>query len=201
MNDGDVGAELFLSLLASTGRAPVVFERRLLNEDEVLMPKFFKFLGFLAGVVGLCSSKNVFADESDKLFSVLRERKSDTKDVAAALATGDSGDGPGEGSVTEEESMVDMVVVGELSEDSEATVEVLSRCTWKAAKVAFNGADPLGKFPLEAGRIVWLPCAPVLLRSDRPLRPLLLISSPNTDMNEGIGRAVVRGLVCTILSL
>jgi hypothetical protein len=40
---------------------------------------------------------------------------------------GDSGDGPGEGSVTEEESMVEMVVVGELSEDSDANVEVLSR--------------------------------------------------------------------------
>lgn len=40
------------------------------------------------------------------------------------LGMGDSGEGPGEGSVTEDESMVDIVVVGELSEDA---VELLSR--------------------------------------------------------------------------
>lgn len=40
------------------------------------------------------------------------------------MATGDSGDTPGDGSVTEDESMVEMVVVGELSEEA---VDVLSR--------------------------------------------------------------------------
>jgi hypothetical protein len=44
-----------------------------------------------------------------------------------ALA-GVSGDGAGDGSVMEEESSVDTVVVGDDSEDSEAEVDMLSRC-------------------------------------------------------------------------
>jgi hypothetical protein len=43
------------------------------------------------------------------------------------MGAGDSGDGPGDGSVIEEESSVETVVVGEDSVDSEADVEVLSR--------------------------------------------------------------------------
>jgi hypothetical protein len=50
-----------------------------------------------------------------------------------ALA-GVSGDGPGEGSVIEEESNVETVVVGDDSEDSDADVEMLSRCWWKEEK-------------------------------------------------------------------
>lgn len=41
---------------------------------------------------------------------------------------GDSGDELGEGSDNDEESMVDIVVVGDESVESEAWVEVLSRC-------------------------------------------------------------------------
>jgi hypothetical protein len=41
---------------------------------------------------------------------------------------GDSGDELGEGSDSEEESTVDMVVVGDESVESEVCVEVLSRC-------------------------------------------------------------------------
>jgi hypothetical protein len=37
---------------------------------------------------------------------------------------GDSGEGPGEGSVTDDESIVEIVVVGELSDEA---VELLSR--------------------------------------------------------------------------
>ena len=44
-----------------------------------------------------------------------------------ALA-GVSGEGPGDGSVIEDESSVETVVVGEESDDSEADVEMLSRC-------------------------------------------------------------------------
>jgi len=47
------------------------------------------------------------------------------------LYTGDSGVVPGEGSVTEDVSIVDAVVVGEESDDSEFDVDVLSRCWWK----------------------------------------------------------------------
>lgn len=44
--------------------------------------------------------------------------------------TGDSGEELGEGSDNEEESTVDIVVVGDESVESEVCVEVLSRCWW-----------------------------------------------------------------------
>jgi len=44
---------------------------------------------------------------------------------------GDSGDELGEGSDKEEESTVEMVVVGEESVESEVCVEVLSRYWWE----------------------------------------------------------------------
>lgn len=129
INDGEVGADVFFSLLTIAGSDPVGPARRLLRDVDVLIPRFFKFLGFFAGVVGRCNSKNAFGEASDEPFSVLRALKSAAKEGGAALEIGDSGDGPGEGSVTEDESMVEMVVVGELSDDSDATVEVLSRWT------------------------------------------------------------------------
>lgn len=123
MKEGEGGSELFFSFFSTAGREAVGFMRRLPRDVEVFIPRFLRFRGFFAGVEGLCSSKNVFDDESCRPLSVLRERKSATKDVAV-FATGDSGDGPGDGSVTDEESMVEIVVVGELSEDA---VDVLSR--------------------------------------------------------------------------
>lgn len=123
MKEGDGGAELFFSCFSTAGRVAVGFSLRLPNDVEVLMPRFLRLRGFFAGVVGLWSSKKVLGDESCEPLSVLRERKSATKDVAV-LATGDSGDGPGDGSVTDDESMVDIVVVGELSDEA---VDVLSR--------------------------------------------------------------------------
>lgn len=47
--------------------------------------------------------------------------------------TGESGDDDGEGSESEDESVQDTVVVGDESADSEACVDVLSRCWWFAA--------------------------------------------------------------------
>lgn len=124
MKDGDAGAEGFFSFLSTTSVEAFWAVRRFPSEEEVLMPRFFKFRGFLAGVVGLASSKKVFVLGSCDGLSVLRDRKSATKEVEAVFATGDSGDCPGDGSVTVEESMVEMVVVGELSEEA---VDVLSR--------------------------------------------------------------------------
>lgn len=124
MKEGEGGSELFFSFFPTAGRDAAGFMRRLPSEVDVLIPRFFRFRGFFAGVVGLCSSKKVFGDESCEPLSVLRDRKSATNDEDAAFATGDSGDGPGDGSVTDEESMVEMVVVGELSDD---VVDVLSR--------------------------------------------------------------------------
>jgi hypothetical protein len=157
MKDGDAGADVFFSLFASAGRNPLGAARKLLNEVEVFMPRFFKFRAFFAGVVGLCSSKKVLGEVSDEPVSVLRERKSATKEEGVVFETGDSGDGPGDGSVTEDESMVEMVVVGEESDDSDASVDVLSRCMWKPENGGFNELGPLEVLPLETGRPMLLP--------------------------------------------
>ena len=125
----------------------MVLDLRLVSEVAVLIPKFFKFRGFFAGVVGRCNSKKVLGEVSEP-GSVRRDLKSATKDEGAAFATGDSGDGPGDGSVTEEESMVEIVVVGELSEEAVEVLSRLSRCVWKEEK----GTPLVIVFPLEAGR-------------------------------------------------
>jgi hypothetical protein len=152
INSGEGGAELFLSL-GTTAMGAGVWARRLLRDEVVLMPRFFKFRGFFAGVVGLCSSKKLFGDESPDGGSVLRDLKSATNEEGATvLARGDSGDTPGDGSVTDDESMVEMVVVGELSEEAVEVLSRLSLCTWKEEKGA-----PVSVFPLEAGRATWLP--------------------------------------------
>jgi hypothetical protein len=57
MKEGEVGADVFLSLFTRSGSEPVGAARRLLRDVDVLIPRFFRFLGFFAGVVGLCSSK------------------------------------------------------------------------------------------------------------------------------------------------
>lgn len=56
------------------------------------------------------------------------ERKSEENAEADVFAAGEAGEGPGEGSVSEDPSMVEMVVVGDESVDSEAEVDVLPRC-------------------------------------------------------------------------
>jgi len=152
INSGEGGAELVFSSEATAIEAGP-WLRRLPSEDAVLMPKFFKFRGFLAGVVGRCSSKKVVAEASPETGSVLRDRKSATKEQGVTVfAKGDSGDTAGEGSVTEDESMVEMVVVGELSEEA---VELLSRLSWWRWKEA-NGA-PVFVFPLVCGRAAFAP--------------------------------------------
>ena len=149
MNKGEGGAELFFSCFSTAGRVAVGCMRRLPSDVEVLIPRFFKFRGFFAGVVGLCSSKKLLGDASSKPLSGLRDRKSATKEVAA-LATGDSGEGPGDGSVTEEESMVDMVVVGELSDEAVEVLSRLSRWMWNEEKGI--------ALPLVCGLVI-VPCA------------------------------------------
>lgn len=49
-------------------------------------------------------------------------------DDSGMRVIGDSGDELGDGSDNDDESTVDIVVVGEESVESEACVEVLSRC-------------------------------------------------------------------------
>jgi hypothetical protein len=74
---------------------------------DVFTARFLRFLPFL-GSCCFCSSKN------GRLSSEVRGRNMPTVNVAGG---GDSGDEPGEGSVALESSTVEMVVVGEDSED------------------------------------------------------------------------------------
>jgi hypothetical protein len=130
MKSGEGGAELFFSLF-TTATGPGAWPRRFVRELVVLIPRFFRFRAFFAGVVGRCSSKKALGDESPGLVPGLRDRKSATKEEdAAVLPRGDSGETPGDGSVTDEESIVEMVVVGELSEDAVELLSRLSVCMW-----------------------------------------------------------------------
>jgi hypothetical protein len=156
-NKGEVGVEVVVSCLATMGKDAVEAARPVFSKLEVLTARFFRFRGFFAGVVGRCSSKKEGWTGSKAAGSTRRDRKSATKEDGSISACGDSGDVAGDGSVMEDESMVEMVVVGEESEDSDADVEALSRCWWKTEKGAF---EPLGrkvKFPLDAGRATMSP--------------------------------------------
>ena len=53
IKDGEGGAELFFSFFSTAGSEAVGFKRRLPSDVEVLIPKFLRFRGFFAGVVGL----------------------------------------------------------------------------------------------------------------------------------------------------
>jgi hypothetical protein len=55
------------------------------------------------------------------------------KEESGIIVTGDSGEDDGEGSVNEDESAVEIVVVGEESVDSEHCVDVESRCFCRLA--------------------------------------------------------------------
>ena len=46
-------------------------------------------------------------------------------------------------------------------------------------------------FPLDAGRTIWPPWGLMPLLPGMSLNPVLLTSSPNTDMNEGMGGTIV----------
>lgn len=81
-----------------------------------------------------------------KSSNVCTPKPSDAKEQRGLIATGDSGEELGDGSGREDESMVEMVVVGEESVESEAWVDVLSGWCWvldfwlKALSLAFPAA-------------------------------------------------------------
>ena len=91
------------------------------------------------------------------------------KDESGIIVTGDSGDDEGEGSVSEEESAVEMVVVGEESVDSEHCVDVESRCL--CCKLAVGLAFSLS----GEGRLISSVVVPILLSvAMSPLLSILL---------------------------
>jgi hypothetical protein len=61
------------------------------------------------------------------------------KDERGIRLMGESGDDEGDGSDSGDESVVERVVVGEESADSEACVEVLSWCLWAESDVRVTG--------------------------------------------------------------
>jgi hypothetical protein len=128
-NAGETGAEILSFVVAMTGcaarGADVDTRPREYVAVVVSTARFFKFRAFFAGVAGRCISKKG---------SVL-DRSGGLKRAASPIVergeifeeAGVSGDVPGDDSVMEAESIVETVVVGEESDDSEAEVEVLFR--------------------------------------------------------------------------
>lgn len=91
------------------------------------------------------------------------------------MVTGDSGEEDGEGSVNEDESAVEIVVVGDESVDSDACVDVESRCLcWPI----FSLSD-VGKLA-SSGNVGNL-LSPVAT----PLLSILLWSNPYTLIKDG----------------
>lgn len=90
--------------------------------------RFFKFRAFFAGVAGRCISKK----------GSVRVRSGGVNLAASPIVergemfveAGVSGEVPGEDSVMDAESIVDTVVVGDESDDSDAEVDVLFRGWW-----------------------------------------------------------------------
>lgn len=183
MNEGDAGAEIGcedstteaveMASLGSCAPGLVVV--------DMFKERFFMFRIFLPGDSGRVRpgrGRSEPGGDSIPLFSGnwLVNLK-DLKDVRGAIETADSGDELGEGSVTDEESSVEIVVVGDESVDSEFTVEVLSRCCGCGGR----------KLVLDVLLFVVIP---VLLRSLVVAAPSSLLSfiselSPNTDINDG----------------
>lgn len=95
---------------------------------------------------------------------------------------GDSGEDEGEGSVSEFESTVEIVVVGDESVDSDSCVDVESRCLWSGSvsRVSNSCVGNGAVFPLNTReRFSYSePTTPTRL-------PMLSESSPYTDMKEG----------------
>src|SRR5947209_1002329 len=96
------------------------------------------------------------------------------------IVTGDSGDDEGEGAVNEEESAVEMVVVGEESVDSEVCVDVESRCLCKRLVGWFTSSVSGGGRLLSSVRVPSLLSAVPI-----PRLSILLWSRPYTLLNDG----------------
>jgi hypothetical protein len=97
-----------------------------------LSARLLGFLGFLGeGEVIGRSTVSCGGLSNSPIFRLWKESNPNddpVNDDSGMRVIGDSGDELGDGSDNEDESTVDIVVVGEESVESEACVEVLSRC-------------------------------------------------------------------------
>lgn len=95
-----------------------------------------KLLGFLAlrgdgevmGRSWFRGTRIVLLSSMLRLWNLSKPNVEPPNDERGTSVTGDSGDELGEGSESEDESTVDIVVVGEESVESDVCVDVLSRC-------------------------------------------------------------------------
>jgi len=125
---GDTGSETLSVVVAVCEAAKGAEVTTRLKEYVAVVvstARFLRFRAFFAGVDGRCISKKGSVLD---LSGGLNRGASVMPDNDEMLEEpGVSGEVPGEDSVMEEESIVDTVVVGEESEDSDADVDVLFR--------------------------------------------------------------------------
>lgn len=194
MNEGDAGADIGCEdstteavEMASVGScAPGLADADIFNE------RFFMFRTFLPGDSGRARPGRVRTEPSGGSippFSadwplVLKDRK----DVSGVIETADSGDELGDGSVTDEESRVEIVVVGDESVDSEFMVEVLSRCCGCAGKRLVSDA-----LLFVTISVLFLS---LVVTGSPSLFSFISELSPNTDMNDGNEDNNDCGLIC-----
>lgn len=101
------------------------------------------------------------------------------------MFTGESGDDEGDGSERSDESAHDTVVVGDDSADSVVWVEVLLWCLCEASKGSVDGRSSVCELSGDfAGSISITSFGSI--RVTRPDWSMLSLSTPYTDMNEGI---------------
>lgn len=116
---------VIVSIIEKAGNEVVDAARPLPRAPVVLTARFFRFLGFLPGVVGLCRSKKAVdvgrTCPSCKMWALIWPIAK-----AEGFPIGDSGDVPGDISVVLESPVIESVPVGDESVESEADVSGLS---------------------------------------------------------------------------
>lgn len=163
-----------------------------LTDADMFRERFFMFRTFLPGDSGRLRPGRFKSELGGGSITPCSGEWSldlrDLKDESGVIETADSGDELGEGSVMDEESSVEIVVVGEESVDSELMVEVLSRCCCCGGRRSVLG-DLL--FAMIA----------VVLDSSVAAAPSTFLSfisefSPNTDINDGNEASSACRLIC-----
>lgn len=183
INEGDAGAEIGCedSTTEAVEMASLGSCAPGLVDVDMFRERFFMFRTFLPGDSGRVRPGRVRSElgggSIPPFWGDWPVDLKDRKDVGGVIETADSGDELGEGSVTDEESSVEIVVVGDESVDSEFTVEVLSRCCGCGGKQSMSD-------------VCLFVMISVLLRSLVVAAPSSLLSfisefSPNTDINDG----------------
>ena len=150
-NTGDTGAgtlSIVVTVCEAAGGAEVTARLKEYVAVVVSTARFLRLRAFFAGVAGRCISKK--GSVLDLSGGLNRDASAMPNNEKMLEEPGVSGEVPGEDSVMEEESIVDTVVVGEESEDSDADVDVLFRGWWKLEKGGFM--EQYEPSPEDAGR-------------------------------------------------